>query len=69
MDIGAGCGRHTANRIHERLRDEHGLTGGITIVTDCVREKKRRNHVHILEMNGDSYRLGQSRARKAEAST
>ena len=34
--------RHTAHRIFERLRDEHGFTGGITIVTDCVREKKRR---------------------------
>ena len=27
------------------------------------------HHVNILEMNGDSYRLGQSRARKAEVST
>ena len=27
------------------------------------------HHVTILEMNGDSYRLGQSRARKAEATT
>ena len=35
--------RHTAKRIHERLRDEHSFTGGITIVTDYVREKKRRN--------------------------
>ena len=34
--------RHTAKRIYERLRDEHGFTGGITIVTDYVREKKRR---------------------------
>ena len=34
--------RHTAKRIHERLRDEHGFTGGITIVTDYVREKRRR---------------------------
>jgi transposase len=34
--------RHTAKRIHERLRDEHGFSGGITIVTDYVREKKRR---------------------------
>jgi transposase len=31
--------RHTAKRIHERLRDEHGFTGGIAIVTDYVREK------------------------------
>lgn len=35
--------RHTAKRIHERLRDEHGFPGGITIVTDYVREKKRRS--------------------------
>ena len=34
--------RHTARRIHARLRDEHGFTGGITIVTDYVREKQRR---------------------------
>ena len=25
------------------------------------------HHVHIIEMNGDSYRFGQSRAQKAEA--
>ena len=34
--------RHTAQRIFERLRDEHGFTGGITIVTDHVGERKRR---------------------------
>ena len=34
--------RHTAQRIFERVRDEHGFTGGITIVSDYVREKKRR---------------------------
>ena len=34
--------RHTCKRIFERLRDEHGYSGGITIVTDYVREKKRR---------------------------
>ena len=34
--------RHTVRRIFERLRDEHGFTGGITIVTDYVRERKRR---------------------------
>jgi transposase len=34
--------RHTAKRIFERLRDEHGFAGGITIVTDHVRERKRR---------------------------
>lgn len=35
--------RHTAKRIFERLRDEHGFTGRLTIVTDYVREKKRRS--------------------------
>ena len=34
--------RHTAKRIFERLRDEHGFTGKLTIITDYVREKKRR---------------------------
>lgn len=28
--------RHTAVRIHERLRDEHGYTGGYTIVREYV---------------------------------
>jgi len=35
--------RHTAKRIFERLVDEHGFTGGYTIVKDYVREHKRRN--------------------------
>ena len=48
----SGCGgdrkedhrkqRHTAKRIFERLRDEHGFTGGYTIVKDHVREHHRR---------------------------
>jgi transposase len=33
---------HTAKRIHERLRDEHGFAGGYTIVKDYVREKTLR---------------------------
>jgi transposase len=32
--------RHTAQRIWQRLRDEHGFTGGYTIVKDVVREVK-----------------------------
>ena len=32
--------RHTANRICERLREEHAFTGGYTIVKAYVREKK-----------------------------
>jgi transposase len=34
--------RHTAKRVFERLRDEHGFTGGYTIVKDYMRERERR---------------------------
>jgi transposase len=34
--------RHTAKRIFERLRDEHGFEGGYTIVKDYVRERRLR---------------------------
>jgi transposase len=34
--------RHTARRIHQRLRDEHGFSGGYTIVKDYVRLRKLR---------------------------
>ena len=34
--------RHTAKRIFERLRDEHGFAGGQTIVKDYVRERRHR---------------------------
>ncbi len=121
--------RHTAKRVFERLRDEHGFTGGYTIMNELeLIDRERRmierrikaakfpatksldsfdfkaipklnkmqvlelarcewtetfgterltgalldrltHHLNIIEMNGDSYRLGQSRARKAEAST
>ena len=33
--------RHTAHRIFERLRDEHGFTGGTTIVKDHVRARRQ----------------------------
>ena len=32
--------RHTAKRIWERLRSEHGFTGGYTVVKDYVREAR-----------------------------
>jgi transposase len=32
--------RHTAHRIRQRLRDEHGFTGGYTVVKDAVRAMK-----------------------------
>ena len=34
--------RHTARRIFERLRAEHGFMGGETIVKDYVRERRAR---------------------------
>ncbi|MCP1168240.1 IS21 family transposase, partial [Limimaricola sp. ASW11-118] len=34
--------RHTAKRVFERLRDEHGFRGGYTIVKDYMRERERR---------------------------
>ena len=33
--------RHTAHRIFERLRDEHGFTGSYTIVKDYVRSQRQ----------------------------
>ena len=33
--------RHTAHRIFERLRDEHGFSGGYTIVKDYVRSRRQ----------------------------
>jgi transposase len=94
---------HTAKRVFDRLRAEHGFTGGYTIIKDYVRERERRgremfvplahppgnlpfdewtetcgterltgalldrltHHVNILETNGESYRLAQSRTRKS----
>src|SRR6202521_604306 len=34
--------QHTSKRIFERLRDEHGFTGGITIVKDYVAGWRQR---------------------------
>ena len=34
--------RHTAKRIHERLKAEHEFTGGYTIIKDYVRQRERR---------------------------
>src|SRR5260221_10672328 len=35
--------RHTSKRIFERLRDEHGYSGGITIVNDYVLSRRLRH--------------------------
>ncbi len=43
--------RHTAKRIHARLRDEHGVSGGRTIVTDCVQETQRRTREVLVPLS------------------
>lgn len=35
--------RHTCKRLFERLRDEHGYTGGLTVLGDYVRAQKLRS--------------------------
>jgi len=48
--------------------DEWTKTFGTERLTGALLDRLT-HHVNILEMNGDSYRLGQSRARKAHAAT
>lgn len=48
--------------------DECTETFGTERLTGAVRDRLT-HHVSILEMNGESYRFAQSRARKARAET
>lgn len=43
--------RHTARRIFERLRDEHGCDGGETIVKDAVRALRQQNREVFLPLS------------------
>jgi transposase len=43
--------RHTTRRIFERLRDEHGYSGGITIVSDAVRAWKEQTREVFLPLS------------------
>src|SRR6266481_7728434 len=44
-----GKQRHTSKRIFERLRDEHGYGGGLTIVKDYVlAQRQRQREVFVL---------------------
>jgi transposase len=45
--------RHTSKRIFERLRDEHGYAGGITIVKDYVHERRRRQQEVFVPLRHD----------------
>ena len=43
--------RHTAKRVFERLRDEHGFVGGYTIVKDYIRERERRGREMFVPLS------------------
>ena len=43
--------RHTAKRVFERLRDEHGFSGGYTIVKDYMREHQRRRREMFVPLH------------------
>jgi transposase len=45
--------RHTSKRIFERLRDEHGYAGGITIVKDYVRVRRLRQREVFVPLRHD----------------
>jgi transposase len=45
--------RHTAKRVFERLRDEHGYRGGITIVKDYVRAHRLRHREVFVPLRHD----------------
>jgi transposase len=43
--------RHTAKRIFERLRDEHGFAGGYTVVKDYVRIGRARGRERVVPVS------------------
>src|SRR6266481_6159110 len=45
--------QHTSKRIFERLRDEHGYAGGITIVKDYVHERRQRQREMFVPLRHD----------------
>jgi transposase len=45
--------QHTSKRIFERLRDEHGYRGGITIVKDYVYERRQRSREMFVPLRHD----------------
>ena len=56
--------RHTSKRIFERLRDEHGYTGGLTIVKDYVHERRLRQQEVFVPL---SHEPGHAQADFGEA--
>src|SRR5215208_6138715 len=45
--------RHTSKRIFERLRDEHGFVGGVTIVKDYVLTQRQRQREVFVPLRHD----------------
>ena len=45
--------QHTSKRIFERLRDEHGYAGGITVVKDYVHERRQRSREMFVPLRHD----------------
>ena len=45
--------QHTSKRIFERLRDEHGYSGGITVVKDYVHEHRQRQREMFVPLRHD----------------
>ena len=45
--------QHTSKRIFERLRDEHGYAGGLTIVKDHVHERRLRQREVFVPLRHD----------------
>jgi transposase len=43
--------RHTAKRVFDRLREEHGFIGGYTIIKDYVREHQRRRREMFVPLH------------------
>lgn len=55
---------HTAKRVFDRLRAEHGFTGGYTIIKDYVRERERRGQEMFVPL---AHPPGQAQADFGEA--
>jgi transposase len=45
--------QHTSKRIFERVRDEHGYGGGVTIVKDYVHEHRQRSREMFVPLRHD----------------
>ena len=59
--------RHTAKRIYERLRAEHGFGGKYTIVKDYVRERRRRTREMYVPLSHPAGDASATSARQGKA--